>query len=109
MCCWTHSERDKFDSRHNIEFTLADDEHLRCMCRHGEPCLREQAAGPGPELLCQWCREQNHAKWCDQLAGRGGMTVEEYARPDMTFNPLAGYIDRQREMILRRQARKWGP
>jgi hypothetical protein len=93
MCCWTHDERDRFDSQRGVEFTIAGNEHLRCQCQYGAPCQREQVAGPGPLLLCQWCRSENHISWCDRFSRI----------------PLGDNHERVKEMIRQRMAQTWGP
>lgn len=67
MCCLTHSERDHDDDISGVKYSRADSEHLRCRCRFGNPCNREQS---GPDLLCDWCRGRNHQEACAEINNR---------------------------------------
>jgi len=67
MCCWTHDERDKYDDTLGVEYARADSQHLRCICKYGNSCAREQS---GPDLLCDWCRSRNHERECEEIGHR---------------------------------------
>lgn len=67
MCCNTHEDRDAADRARGIDVDalLAPSEEWRCRCLFTAVRCRRRATGE--DLLCDWCRETDHMRFCEEL------------------------------------------
>jgi len=82
MCCGTHTMRDIYERWQGKDMALGTpDKRFLCQCRvPGVSCMRKATE---EDMLCDWCRTEDHEKWCQlfaQLAIPGSELATAFAQ-----------------------------